>query len=120
MADASTSQSTHYRRAIMRTEQIQSAQESSSRAARESAAMARACRAPTFHRPSLKVRAVAAMVAVVVSSTTLAAVLALYGEPDSAVLIARAAEPVGEDEPIGPRSHIPTRPCVAKPWLLCA
>ena len=104
----------------MHTEQIQSAPESSSRAALESAAMARACRAPTFHRPSRKVRAVAAMVAVVISSTTLAAVLALYGEPDGAVLIARAAEPVGEDEPMGPRSHLPTRPgCVAN-LSLCA
>ena len=98
----------------MHTEHIQSAPESSSRAALESAAMARAGRAPTFHRPSLKVRAVAAVVAVIVSSTTLAAVLALYGEPDSVVLVARAAEPVGEDEPTGPRSHLPTRPgCVA-------
>jgi len=104
----------------MHTEQIQSAQESSSRAALESAAMARARRAPTFDRPSLKVRAAAALVAVVVSATTLGTVLALYGEPDSAVLIARAAEPVGEDEPVGPRSHIPTRPCVTKPWLWCA
>jgi hypothetical protein len=103
----------------MCTKQIQSAQESLSRAALESAAMARACRAPTLHRPTLKVRAAAALVAVVVSSTTLGTVLALYGEPDSAALIARAAEPVGEIEPARPRSHIPTRPCVAKQWL-CA
>ena len=104
----------------MHTEQIQSAQESSSRAARESAAMARACRAPTFHRPSLKVRAVAAVVAVVVSSTTLGTVMALYGNPDGTTLVALSAEPEGEVEPIGPRSQIPTPPCVTKPWLRCA
>jgi hypothetical protein len=104
----------------MHTEQIQPAQESSSHAARESAAMARACRAPTFHRSSLKVRAAAALAAVVVSSTTLGTVLALYGEPDSAVLIARAAEPVGEDEPAGLRSHIPTRPLCVANLSLCA
>ena len=104
----------------MHTEHIQSAPESSSRAALESAAMARAGRAPTFRRPSLKARVAAALVAVVASSTTLGTVTALYGNPDSAVLIARAAEPVGEDEPMGPRSHLPTRPgCVAN-LSLCA
>jgi len=104
----------------MHTEQIQSLRDSSLRAAVESAAMARARRAPALGRPSLKVRAAAALVAVVMSSMTLGTVTALYGTPDSAVLVARAAEPVGEDEPIGPRSHIPTRPpCVANPGL-CA
>ena len=100
----------------MHTEQIQSAQDSSSHAALERAAMARACRAPAFHRPSLKVRAAAALAAVVVSSTMLGTVLALYGNPDSAVLIAVAAEPESEVEPMGPPSHTPTRPCAAKPW----
>ena len=103
----------------MHTEQIQSAQDSSSHAALENAAMARACRAPAFHRPSLKVRAAATVFAVLVSSTTLATVMVLYGNPDSAVLTTRAAEPEGEIEPMGPRSHIPTRPCVAN-WSLCA
>ena len=81
--------------------------------------MARAGRAPAFHRPSLKVRAAAALVAVVMSSTTLATVMVLYGSPDSAVLVARAAEPAGDVDPLGPRSQIPTPPCVTKPWL-CA
>jgi len=100
----------------MHTEQIQSAQDSSSHAALERAAMARACRAPAFHRPSLKVRAAAAVVAMLVSSTTLWIVTALFDNPDSAVLIARAAEPESEVEPMGPPSHTPTRPCAAKPW----
>ena len=104
----------------MHTEQIQSAQDSSSRATAESAAMARACRTPAFRRPSLKVRAATALVAVVLSSTTLGAVMALYGNPDGTVLMASAVEPVDEGEPLGPRSHIPTRPCVTKPWLWCA
>jgi len=120
MADASTFRQPTPERATMHTEHIQSAQGSSSRAAAESAAMARASRAPAFHRPSLKVRATAALVAVVLSSTTLGTVMALYGSPDSAVLIARAAEPAGEDEPTGPRSQIPTRPCVAGSWVFCA
>jgi hypothetical protein len=102
----------------MHTEQVQSAQDASARAAVERAAMARVRRASTFHRRSLKVRAAAALAAVVVSSTALGTVLAIYGTPDSAVLIAVAAEPVDDVDPLGPRSHIP-RPCVAKPWL-CA
>jgi hypothetical protein len=103
----------------MHTEQIQSAQDSSSRAAVESDAMARACRAPAFHRLSRKLRAAAALVAVVVSSATLGTVVALYSNADSAVLTARAAEPVDEVDLVGPRSYLPTRPCAAKPWL-CA
>ena len=103
----------------MHTEQTQPALESSSPAALESAAMVRASRAPSFRRPSLKVRAAVALAAVVVSSTTLGTVLALYGEPDSAVLVARASEPADDIEPVDPRSHIPTRPCLAN-WFLCA
>lgn len=96
----------------MHIEQSQSAQGSSSRAKVESAAMARACRTLTFHRPSLRVRAAAAVVAVVVSSTMMGALVTLYGDPDIAVLTARAAEPEGQFAAMGPRSHIPTRPCL--------
>ena len=101
----------------MHTEQIPSPQESSTRDAVECTAMARARRAPAFRRPSVQVRAVAAVAAVLVSATTLGTVLALYGEPDSAVLIARAAAPVDDFDPLDPGSSIPTLPCVpTKPW----
>ena len=103
----------------MHTEHIQSAPDSSSRAAAESAAMARACRTPAFRRSSLKVRAATALAAVVLSSTTLGAVMALYGVPDGATLVARTAEPEGDVEALGPRSQVPARPCLTKPWL-CA
>ena len=103
----------------MHTDHVQSAQGASARAAVERAAMARVCRASTFPRRSPKVRAAAALAAVVVSLTTLSTVLALYGTPDSAVLIVIAAEPINDVDPIGPRPYVPTRPCVDKPWL-CA
>jgi hypothetical protein len=100
----------------MHTQPIQPAFESSSRAALESAAMERVSRAPAFRRASLQARATAAVVAVFVSSMTLGTVVALYGTPDSGVLTAHAEQPDGEAGTLGPRSHLPTPPCVTKPW----
>ena len=81
--------------------------------------MDRVARSPTYRRASLKERAAAAVVAVFVSSMTLGTVMALYSSPDSDVLTARVEESEGGGEAIGPRSQIPARPCVTKPWL-CA
>jgi hypothetical protein len=98
----------------------------------------------TCPRPSLKARAAAAVAAVVVGATTLGGVLALYGDPDVAVVTARASEhegvvaaPAGASlrvatgesferrmdfDPgpgMGPRSSIRTRRCLSD-RRLCA
>ena len=89
-------------------------------------------RNPTFDRASLRVRAAAAVAAVVVSATSLGAVLALYADPGIAISTARAAPRDGQAaapqrlamtsfdrrmaaDPapgIGPRSLVWTRPCL--------
>jgi hypothetical protein len=100
-------------------------------------ALATAHARQAFDRPSLKARAAAAVAAVVVSATTLGAVLTLYADPGIAVVTARAIEQVvaapagatrrlamtqtvdrrmeSDDGPaLGPRVQIRTRPCVAE------
>ncbi len=112
----------------MHNDRTQSAQTPSSHAEAESAAWVHARQAPAFRLSSFRARAAAAVTAVFVSATTLGAVLALYGTPDSAAIMAHAVpverlalaaidrrmESVSAPTS-GPRSHIPTRPCLASP-----